>query len=298
VFHLDNTLRESKAATFDVLTYDRDLLWSPVSDLQLIAKCREGQPDAVIVSSWGKAPRHPSIEALAFVREHLGIRLVALWWDSCSVGFWKSVRPIMEHFDVHVIMDNPTLYHIDRQDALSERIIALWPPQDETLFHPGTIQDIPVSFLGQVSSYRSYRSDAINFLVEKQVPGYFATRDRDQQVSHNEYADIMRRSKISLNFSYSVSSHQLKSRVLEVMFSGAMLLESDNAQTSKLFTPMKDYVPFTSKEDLVEKIRYYLRNEDQLTAIARQGRSTAASVYNASRFWELLCQKLNESGAK
>jgi hypothetical protein len=290
--HLDNTLKASKLATFEVLTYDHDFMVSPLNDLQLIAKCRDKRPDAIILSSWWLAPRHPSIEALRFIRDRLGIRLGVIWWDSCSDIFWKSVQPFKEHFDVHVIIDNPNLHYIDRDDPFFQRILHLWAPQDESLYFPRAERDIAVSFLGQVSAYRSYRSEVINHLVELKVPGHFSTNDRHAQGTHGTYAEMMGRSKISLNFSYSVTCNQLKSRVFEVLFSGALLLESENEQTSKLFTPMKDYVPFSSKEDLVDKIRYYLDNEHELIAIAEQGRATAMKQYNATRFWELFLNRL------
>lgn len=291
-FHLDHTLTASKLATFEVLTYDHDLLISPLSDLQLIAKCQDIRPDAIVLSSWWLAPRQPSIDSLKFIREKLGIRIAAIWWDTCSDTFWRALQPLMKQFDAHVIIDNPSLHYIDQGDPFSQRILPLWPPQDESLFFPGVTRDIPVSFLGQVSSYRSYRSEVIDYLIDRQIPGQFLTNDRHKQVSHAVYADVMRRSKISLNFSYSVSCQQLKSRVLEVMLSGAMLLESENDQTSQLFTPMKDYVPFGSKEDLVDRIRYYLRNENEMMAIARQGRLTAIKNYSSDRFWRLLLGKL------
>ena len=76
------------------------------------------------------------------------------------------------------------------------------------------------------------------------------------------------------------------------MLSGALLLESENDQISQLFTPMKDYVPFSSKEDMLNKIRYYLSNEKEAMAIAEQGQSTAIKNYNSNRFWQLLLNKL------
>jgi hypothetical protein len=292
VIHLDNTLISSGLATFDVLTCDHDLFISPLSDLQLIAKCLEVKPDAIILSSWGLAPRHPSIHSLKLIRKKLGIPIAAIWWDTCSKSFWSSLESVKTEFDVHVIMDNPNLYYIDQEDQLFERVLQLWPPQDENLYKPNVERDIPVSFQGQVSSYRSYRTEVIEYLTQMKVLGHFSTSDRHKQVTHAAYADLMGRSRMSINFSYSVSCHQLKSRVLEIMFSGAMLLESENEQTSKLFEPMKDYVPFSSKEDLEQKIRYYLNHEDEMTTIAAHGRATAIKHYSSNRFWRLLLKKL------
>jgi hypothetical protein len=291
--HLDNTLEASGLAAAEILTYDRDFSSWPACDWQLIARCRDTRPDAIVLSSWWwDAPRHPSSRCLRFIRDKLRIPIAAIWWDTCNEAFWKKVQPLPDWIDAHVVVDNPKLTYADTADPRFERVLQLWPPQDESLYHPGSARDIPLSFLGQVSAFRSYRREVVDHLIEERISGHFSTRERDEQVTHAEYAALMRRSKMSLNFSYSVSTHQLKSRVLEVLFSGALLLESENDQTRRLFTPMKDYVPFSSKEDLVTKIGYYLSNEHELQAIARQGRASAIEKYRSERFWRLLLGKI------
>jgi len=292
VMHLDNTLKTSGLATFEVLTYDDDLHISPLCDLQLIAKCRDVRPDAIVLSSWSSASRHPSIHSLNFIRDRLDIPVAAIWWDTCSKHFWEGVKVYIECFDVHVIVDNPTLQYIDKENPFYNRVLSLWPPQDGDLFKPGSKRDIPVSFLGQTSAYRSYRTEVIDYLKKKNIRGCFSTSDRGEQVTHSTYADLMGRSKISLNFSYSVDCHQLKSRVMEVMLSGALLLESSNKQINSLFEPMRDYVPFNSKEDLVEKICYYLEHEEEMSIIAAQGRAAVLKHYSSTRFWQLILNKL------
>ena len=105
--HLDNTLSASNLATFEVLTYDHDFLIPPLNDLQLIAKCRDIRPDAIVMSSWWLRPQHPSIESLKFIRERLGIPIASIWWDTCSDKFWKLLQPMAGPFDVPVIPGNP-----------------------------------------------------------------------------------------------------------------------------------------------------------------------------------------------
>ena len=290
--NLDNTLAASGLATFEVMTYDHDMHISPLSDLQLIAKCRDIRPEAIVLSSWGSSPRHPSIDSFKIIRERMGIPIAAIWWDTCTKGFWEVTQPFLEHFDVHVIADNPNLRYVDQGNPFFQRIIQLVDPREENLILPSIKRDIPVSFLGQVSSYRSYRRETIDYLIDQQIPGRFLMSNRDEQVSHSKYVELLTRSKISLNFSYSVDCHQLKGRVFDVTLAGAMLLESENDQISQLYTPMKDYVPFGSKEDLVDKIHYYLGNEDERIAIAEQGRLTTISNCNGNKFWQLLLGKL------
>lgn len=290
--HLDHTLKASGLATFEVLTYDQDLHISPLSDLKFIQTCGVIRPDAIIFSSWSDSSRQPSAHAIEFVRKQLNVHIGVIWWDTCSQQFWANVQPYRDLFDVHVVLDNPKLHNLKSDDSFAQKILQLWAPQDESLYFPRASQDIPVLFMGQVSSYRSYRSDAINYLVERGIPGKFLTNDRNQQVSHAEYAEQMGRSAIAINFSYGVNCHQLKSRVFEILFSGALLLESENEQTASMFAPMVDYVPFGSKEDLETKIRYYLNNVGERNLIARHGRESALKMYRGISFWEKFLARL------
>ena len=121
--------------------------------------------------------------------------------------------------------------------------------------------------------------------MKNNVAGFFSTFNRDSQPSHEQYYEIMAKSKISINFSYSVDKHQLKGRVFDSMFSGAMLLESENPQTSSLFSEGIDYASFSSKEDLLKKIRYYLEHEDERFKIAENGRKKCLKYYNSKVYW-------------
>ncbi|GAB2182047.1 hypothetical protein DLREEDagrD3_22700 [Denitratisoma sp. agr-D3] len=280
-----------------MLTYDADLGTWPRVDLQLFRACQARRPDAIVLSSWWDTPRQPSVHVLGLIRRLFGIRLGVIWWDTCSSAFWRAARPYRDLFDVHVVLDNPMLHFADQDDVFRDKILKLWPPQDEGLYHPRGVKDIPVSFMGQVSAYRSYRREAIEHLVAQGVPGKFYTNDRGQQVTHAVYADVMGRSAMSINFSYSVDCHQLKSRVFEILFSEALLLESENEQTAAMFEPMKDYVPFNSKLDLEQKIAYYAAHEEERVRIARQGRKTAMEKYRSSEFWRLfLARLMNDQG--
>ena len=289
---LDNTLKASGLADHEVLTYDSDLGISPYSDLQLIRRCSEIRPDLVVLSSWWWKPTHPSVEALRFIRNRLDVPVATIWWDTCHNGFWPSIVPYIGDFDLHVVVDNPRGHCLDKSHPLFDRFLLLWPPQDPDLFHLGNgLRDIPVSFVGQVKSYRAYRREYVQYLCDHVPHGHFHCTDIAEQVSHARYAEIMRSSRMCVNFSYSVDAHQLKGRVLEVMLSGAMLLESENDQTSMLFTPMKDYVPFSTKEDLVSKIHYLQKHPDEMAAIAINGTRKAHALYSGNAFWNAIFRK-------
>jgi spore maturation protein CgeB len=126
------------------------------------------------------------------------------------------------------------------------------------------------------------------------VPVYQAG-GRAKRISLERYAEILGRSKISLNFSYSLpGTHALHGRVFEVMFSGALLIENLNTETPQYFTPMSDYVAFDTKEDLVDKVRYYLEHEDERQQIALNGYRKATKEYSPQVFWDRVMAKLAE----
>ena len=141
-----------------------------------------------------------------------------------------------------------------------------------------------MAFLGQVDSYRGDRRECIEYLMEQNISGYIATLNRDQQVDHSKYAEILGRAKIGINFSYSVDKHQLKGRVFETMHAGAMLLETKSPQTEALFQDGVDYVSFSSNKDLVNKIKYYLIHEQECELIAQSGREKVLKLYNSELF--------------
>lgn len=290
---LDNTLVASGLADHEVLTYDADLGISPYSDLQLIRKCSETHPDVVVLSSWWSYPTHPSVEALRFVRHHLGIPIAAIWWDTCNNGFWPSIAPNINEFDLHIVAENPRGYCLDESHPLFDRFLLLWSPLDEALFYPADgVRDIPVSFVGQATGYRAYRREYVQYLRDHGIAGYFSYADETGQISHSQYAEIVRRSQMCVNFSYSVDAHQLKGRVLEIMLSGALLLDSENDQTSMLFNPMEDYVPFSSKDDLLRKIYYLQAHPDEMAVIALNGMRKAHALYSGNAFWKAIFRKV------
>jgi spore maturation protein CgeB len=171
----------------------------------------------------------------------------------------------------------------------------MFTPESEKIYFPSEYKDIEVAFLGQISSYRDYRSDYIDYASDKlkEYKTYFSTKDRVDQINHFDYARIINRSKIGLNFSRSVNMDQLKGRVLHTMLSGALLLETKNSQTDFLFEDGKEYVSFTSKEEMIDKIKFYLRNDKIREEIAKNGREKTLLNYSRKLFWDKVLEESN-----
>jgi hypothetical protein len=91
------------------------------------------------------------------------------------------------------------------------------------------VREIDVSFLGSATSYRSVRIEYIEYANSQRLQIFHSGGTGGIRLTMMEYADILRRSKISINISFSVEKkHQLKARVFEIVLCGALLFESSN----------------------------------------------------------------------
>ena len=194
-----------------------------------------------------------------------------------------------------IINDNPQLnFHRFDISAQKNNVLSLYTPFCPSSFKPKE-KDLDVVFLGQANSYRESRRQYINHLINNEIDIHISIEDRDSQVSYEQYQDKLSRAKIGLNFSFSVDKHQLKGRVFETMLSGAMLLESKNAQTPTLFKEGEEYICFSSKEDLVDKIKYYLKHENERIEISMAGRDRVVKDYNDTNYWDTIFMNIGLS---
>jgi glycosyltransferase involved in cell wall biosynthesis len=261
-----------------------------INQVKLWLKIRKLNPWIIFFSSYSptrmRPSTQPSVKYLGILRKKMSSNIIFFWWDTCSDSFYDNhIKKLEKLKSIHLIIDNPLLDFGDKHRNLSDNsLIPLWTNYDENSFAKPLKKDIDVAFLGQISEYRDDRRNYIEYLMEQNISGYIASLNRDQQVEHSKYFEILGRAKIGINFSYSVDKHQLKGRVLEIMHSGAMLLETKNPQIEILFNDGIDYVSFSNKEDLVKKIKYYLIHEQERESIALSGRQKVLKLYNSKLF--------------
>jgi hypothetical protein len=291
---LSATLRSADFAETVEYYYDLDYPGGIFGESTLVDLVTRVRPDLIIMSSYDhRNNNRPSLAVLTAVRSICGIPLAAVWWDSTGKGAIDKCSYMSDDIDLNILLDSGALakHFPDRTD-----FIYLWTPIDFSVFHPGDGErDIPVSFLGSIGSYRNVRAEYLDYLKGQNLDIYQTGGPREHLISLERYAEILRRSKISLNFSHSLpGTHQLKGRVFEVLFSGTLLMESENAETPQYFTPMVDYVVFHSKQDLVDKLRYYLEHDDERQRIAYSGYMKATTEYNHNVFWKKVMGKLEE----
>jgi spore maturation protein CgeB len=103
---------------------------------------------------------------------------------------------------------------------------------------------------------------------------------------------MLGQSKITLNFPDKPDGTiQAKSRIYEAMLSGALLLEKSNDAITKLFEPMKHYVPFDDENDLLNKITYYLQHEEDRNIIVDNAMSKMKTDYSSEKWWTTIFER-------
>lgn len=229
------------------------------------------------------------LELLGQVRKRIGIPIVSLWWD--SVSQMHMAEAFLPYVNLNIVVDSMSAY---LESKNPEKYLALWPPQNPALFHNIPKKDIDVSFVGSVNGH-PYRQKCIAELVKNDVGILYTGGQRESRITFDDYADISRRSKIILNFSATPDKKtQIKGRVIEATLCKALLLESDNIETSKRFVPNLEYVPFADEKDLTEKIRYYKSHDLEREEIALRGHERALRDYSAGKFWSTVLDRMRK----
>ncbi len=132
-------------------------------------------------------------------------------------------------------------------------------------------RDIDVAFIGQLYGTRK---EYIDYLIDSgiNVKTYgFGTEGG--RLNQFEMIEIMNRAKIILNFSASSQKRtkQIKGRIFEAAGCGAMVLSDYVDGIEKYFVPDKEITLFKTKEEMKEKILFYLNHEDELIKISHAG---------------------------
>lgn len=92
-----------------------------------------------------------------------------------------------------------------------------------------------------------------------------------------EMPSVFRKSRINLNISGRLIKSGVPLRAFDVMGAGGFLLSNYQADFLDLFVPGEDFVYYESKEDLLDKIGYYLSHENERQAIAKNGHDKVAA---------------------
>ena len=234
------------------------------------------KPDIVFILLLLNSPLNPSMETIEFLKKNKCF-VCFLWPDIQMLFGQKELMEYNKVSDLHVSFASEG--NIKNNDV---EIMWMWTPEDKKLYYPNKHQDIPVSFIGS-TRYKD-RQDYLNFIISKNIPIAIEGGQREKNLTAEQYASLIRRSQITLNFSQSPGgNHQLKGRVFEATASKCLLMENKNDITPTFFEPNKEYIQFDGNNDLVEKLLYYITMDKERNTIAENGFNKYQEHYKNSR---------------
>lgn len=105
----------------------------------------------------------------------------------------------------------------------------------------------------------------------------------------DEMIEIFNQAKIVLGFSTVGKNDDifiLKGRDFEVPLTGSFYITGHHEELNEYFDVGKDIETYTSKEELLQKVRYYLNNPEELEAIAVHGYEKCLNNYTAKQSYE------------
>lgn len=296
VHNFFGSLEASRLATQEHFHYDEYYyLFQRRGEAALMARCLKGGIDVAVLTWTIGSPYNIYPGVIRKIRE-AGIFVVAIWFDSVHDWCQQVMKKIGRLVDLNIPIDSSSAWQ--KAGLSGKSVLPMWTPQDpRVFFDPGLPRDIPVSFLGSLSG-RPERLQALSVLNAAGITVFQAGGQRERLLPVEEYARILMRSKMTLNFSNPEPCCQLKGRVFEATLCGCLLVESENQETCKYLKPMVDYISFKGEKDLVEKVCYYLCHEEEREAIARNGHRKVVFKYNAEVFWRTVLAAINSKRMK
>ena len=121
-------------------------------------------------------------------------------------------------------------------------------------------------------------------------------------LSDEEMIKMYSRSKINLGFSSCGNTHTEKNRILqvrlrdfEVPISGGFYMVEYMDELEEFFEIGKEIVCYQNKEDLVEKIKYYLKNDLEREKISLAGRKRCLRDHTWHKRFEMVFEKIFEN---
>ena len=143
------------------------------------------------------------------------------------------------------------------------------------------------------------RSKTISFLKDNNVKIKIYGEDTKNFLGKNEFYNIYRNSKITINFPKQVNSigitskYAFRGRVIDALSHGVLLFDQRNEFMDILFKANEHYIHYDNQNDLLEKINFYSKNyENEGIKIANNGYQIIKNKYRPIHVWPKIFKNL------
>ncbi|MFC1812274.1 glycosyltransferase [Thermodesulfobacteriota bacterium] len=202
--------------------------------------------------------------------------------DNQSRYYLKSVP----RYDLHVTTKTPNV--LELKDMGAKHLFYIENGYDLHVHRPVEITEEDQkkygADVGFVGGYEKARAESLLRLAEAGISirvwgnRWYMLKNRptilrieDRPVFGDEYAKVLCATKINLAFLRKINRDQQTTRSIEIPACGAFMLAERTKEHQKLFKENEEAVFFETDEELIEKIRHFLKATDERKRIARAG---------------------------
>lgn len=233
-------------------------------------KIKQQFPDIrYVVLWWDNDEQAENFSYLTFERETLSWCDVAL--DAANQSRLKRMRdgtaPYHKHFNAHKVHFHATVF-------------------DPDYFYPDdTIEpDLDIVIMGSDGGNRKFWIEFLREEFGERFQHIGGIYQGQKYISMAEYSNAVKRAKILVNTQTYDYRSDCKGKVRESFGCGTFLLEEYNQETEALLPEGSGYIFFNNKEELLEKLHFYLNHPEERQQIIEKGLQAVKTTFNA-RQW-------------
>ncbi len=208
------------------------------------------------------------------------------------INYWDGYTDIIVHTDCFY----PVQEKFIGNHTLSHHICCFTPfDPDLGRYDPNSPRDIDYAFMGSVYQYRY---PFVKTLQDLPYHGFIGDGpSTGRQLRYVEYLNVLKRSKISINFSkgWNGNSEQIKVRIWEILNCGSVLFEQDSQESRRILNDYDCAVFFESPVDLAQKVVYYLQHSHLLEE-KRLASQAFLQKYSYENFWQIVLTTVTALG--
>jgi spore maturation protein CgeB len=254
----------------------------------IIDKIVEIKPDLLLVDN------KPFITSrtLNIIRKlQPSIKIVNLITDDPTGRYkyaWRLCLSTAKLYDFHFVQRKVNVQEL--LNAGARKVELCYRSFDPTFHRPIQLQQEDQkkyeSNVGFIGTYEDVREEYVAYLIENKIPvsvtgdGWSKGKNwkliepyyNGPSIYGEAYIKTINGMKIALHFLRHANRDEQDSRTFEIPACGVFMLGESSDLHRMLFNENEEAVFFTTKEELLNKVQYYLLHDEERKRIARNGR--------------------------